>query len=60
MSDSNSQKEPREGSEININEETEVRYWTQKLDCSRERLFKAVDTVGSSVEKVKEFLRSTL
>jgi hypothetical protein len=42
---------------IAMNQEYEVRYWTQKLGVSREELEAAVNTVGNEAEKVEEHLR---
>jgi len=34
-----------------------VRYWTQALGVTKERLQEAVDTVGNSADKVREHLK---
>lgn len=43
-------------SRIALGEEHEVRYWTEALNTSRERLEEAVGKVGSSVDRVREYL----
>jgi hypothetical protein len=42
---------------IAMGEEHEVRYWTQALGVTKERLQQAVDTVGNSADKVREHLK---
>jgi hypothetical protein len=41
---------------IAMSEEHEVRYWTEALGVSKERLQQAVDAVGSSAAKVRQHL----
>jgi hypothetical protein len=41
---------------IALNEEHEVRSWTESLGCTEEELRKAVAAVGSSAEAVREHL----
>jgi hypothetical protein len=43
-------------SRIALGEEHEVRYWTDALGVSRERLEEAVEKVGNSADKVREYL----
>lgn len=42
---------------INMSEDYEVRDWTQSLGVSKERLQEAVDAVGNSADKVRNFLQ---
>ena len=56
MSDDTSQRGPRDRSRINLNQAHEVRYWTQTLGVSEAELSRAVGAVGSSADKVREFL----
>jgi len=42
---------------IAMGEEHEVRYWTRALGVTRERLQQAVDAVGNSADKVRDFLK---
>jgi Protein of unknown function (DUF3606) len=39
-------------SRVNVNEDHEVRYWTQKWGVSKEQLADAVQKVGVSVDAV--------
>jgi len=41
---------------ISLNEDYEIRDWTKSLDCSEEQLRAAVEAVGNSAEKVREYL----
>lgn len=41
---------------INMSEDYEVRDWSESLGVSRERLQEAVDAVGSSAAKVRDYL----
>ena len=43
---------------VNIYEEWEVAFWLKEFDCSRYQLEKAVSEVGTSAEKVNNYLRS--
>ena len=56
MSDDTSRRGPQDSSRINMGQEHEVRYWTQALGVSEAQLRAAVDSVGSSAEKVRAFL----
>ena len=40
-----------------MSEDYEVRDWTKSLGVTRERLQKAVDAVGTSADKVREYLK---
>ncbi|RYH53005.1 MAG: DUF3606 domain-containing protein [Alcaligenaceae bacterium] len=42
---------------IALNEEHEVRSWSESLKCTGEELRAAVKAVGNSAEKVREYLR---
>ena len=41
---------------VNINEEHEVRYWTDTLGISEQRLRELVQQVGTSVDAVRALL----
>lgn len=58
MSDNLRDTGARDDSRINLNQPHEVAYWTKELNCSREELENAVLQVGSSAERVREFLSS--
>jgi hypothetical protein len=40
---------------IGLNEEREIRYWTQCLSCTEEELRRAVESVGMSAYDVKKY-----
>ncbi|GAA4214728.1 hypothetical protein GCM10022289_48650 [Pedobacter jeongneungensis] len=42
---------------ININEGYELDYWSDKFSVSKDKLKAAVQTVGTSVNKVEDFLK---
>jgi hypothetical protein len=43
---------------ISLREEYEVRYWTQAFGVSKKDLLDAVQAVGPSAGKVRDYLRS--
>lgn len=43
---------------IALGEEHEVRSWTQALQCTEAQLRQAVQAVGKSAERVREYLRA--
>jgi hypothetical protein len=53
MSDDKSQKAPQDAARINVEEDYEVRYWTQELGISEERLRRLVKDHGVSAEAVR-------
>ena len=58
MPDDKTQRGPADSSRINIHEDYEVRYWTEKFGCSAEELKAAVAAAGPSVAEVRARLRS--
>lgn len=42
---------------IAMSEDHEVRYWTEALGVTKDELQRAVDAVGNSAAKVREFLK---
>jgi hypothetical protein len=56
MADNKSETGSPDRDRINMSEDYEVRDWTESLGVSRERLQEAVDAVGSSADKVREYL----
>ncbi len=50
-------KGPQDQKRINIQEPYEVQYWTRVLGVSRDQLRIAVEAVGTSAEKVREYLK---
>jgi hypothetical protein len=57
MADDRDIRGPQDRSRINTDQDYEVRYWTRELEISEEELRRAVQTVGSSADKVREHLR---
>lgn len=41
---------------INVNEDYELQYWSEKFNVSRDRLKEAVKAVGTSAKAVQEYL----
>ena len=56
MSDDKNLRGPSDRSRINLNEDYEVRYWSQTLGVSEERLRELVRQHGNSPEKIREAL----
>lgn len=56
MADNKSNTGSPDRDRINMSEDYEVRDWSQSLGVSRERLQEAVDAVGSSADKVRDYL----
>ncbi|AZO82023.1 MULTISPECIES: DUF3606 domain-containing protein [unclassified Bosea (in: a-proteobacteria)] len=60
MPDDKTDRGPQDRSRINLSEEYEVRYWTQKLGVSKAELEKAVAKAGVSATEVARQLGKTL
>ena len=43
---------------VEISDGNEVRYWCASLGCTEAQLREAVETVGSSPDRVREFLKT--
>jgi hypothetical protein len=56
MVDDKNERRPQDSSRVNINEEYEVQYWTNKFGISRDKLISTVKRVGVSVEDIKKSL----
>ena len=52
MSDNLNKRGPQDASKINVNEEWELRYWTQKFGVTEEELKAAVKKAGVNVDVV--------
>jgi hypothetical protein len=52
MADDLKDRGAQDRSRVNVHEDYEVRYWTQKWDVSKEQLTAAVQKVGVSVNAV--------
>jgi hypothetical protein len=57
MADDRTQRGPQDSSRINLNEDYEVRYWTNKFNCTEAELRRAVQASGSIAAKVEQFLK---
>lgn len=57
MPDNKTQTRPQDSSRVAMNEDYEVRYWTERFGVSKERLQEAVDAVGNGVGAVERYLR---
>lgn len=44
---------------ISLEQEHEIRYWTQALGVTREQLREAIGKVGHSATRVREYLQSS-
>ncbi len=49
-------KAPLDRKLISLNEDWEVKYWTEALGVSSKDLQQAIRKVGNSVEKVREYI----
>lgn len=56
MSDDTNNRGPADRARISVEQDHEVRYWTQALDCTEEQLREAVAAVGPSVDEVRQHL----
>jgi hypothetical protein len=56
MADDKSNRGAQDRSRINMHEDYEVRYWTEKFGVSKERLQQAIDKAGPSAEAVRKEL----
>lgn len=57
MADDKTNRGPQDRSRINLGEDYEVRYWTDKLGVSKAELEETVREVGSSADAVEKALR---
>ena len=57
MSDNLQNRGAQDRARINVNEEWEVRHWTEALGVSKEELERAVQQVGPSAQAVREHLK---
>ncbi len=57
MPDDLNKKRPQDATKVNINEPWEVKYWTDKLNCTKKELENAVKAVGVNVVDVKKKLK---
>ena len=59
MPDDLKRRHPEDPHRINIRQEWEVGYWSDKLRCTRKQLTNAVDEVGPMVRDVKKHLEKS-
>lgn len=57
MSDNKSERGSPDSKRIDVHDPNELRDWTRSLGISAEELKAAVAKVGTSAEKVREYLR---
>lgn len=57
MSDDLNKRGQQDRIRINVNEEHELRYWTEELGVTREELERAVKAVGVMAEDVRKHLK---
>lgn len=55
--DSKDNRGPQDRSRINVNEDYELQYWTEKFGVSRDELRAAVEKAGVSALSVEEYLK---
>jgi hypothetical protein len=55
--DDKNKRGPQDASKVNVNEDYELRYWTNRFNISEERLREAVKEVGPSVSAIEEYLK---
>lgn len=60
MPDDKKNPGPQDRARINLSEDYEVRYWTEKFGVTREQLAEAVKKAGSSSAAVAHALGKTL
>jgi hypothetical protein len=53
--DDKSKRTSPDSKRININEEHEVRYWTEALSVTKKELHHAVRTVGTMADDVRKY-----
>lgn len=60
MSDDKTNRGPQDRARVNLSEDYEVRYWTEKFGVTKEQLAAAVERVGSSAAAIAQALGKTL
>ena len=56
MADDLKNRGPQDRARINVNEDYELRYWTEELGVGEDELRRTVERVGVSAEKVRQAL----
>ena len=57
MSDDKSKRGPADASRVNVNEDYELRYWSEKFGCTHDQLRAAVKAVGPMAKDVEAYLK---
>lgn len=57
MPDNLTKRRPQDSSRVNVHEEYEVNWWCDEFGCTKTQLIAAVNAVGVSVSKVREYLK---
>lgn len=57
MADNLQDRGAQDRARVNVNEDHEVRYWTEKFGVSEEDLIQAVSVVGVSADEVERYLK---
>ena len=57
MSDDKSKRAPADRSKISLSDDYEVRYWTNALGVDKQELTAAVQAVGNSADRVKQYMK---
>ena len=56
MSDDTTLRSSQDRDRISMEQDHEVRYWTERYGISREELQSAVDAVGNSISAIERYL----
>ena len=59
MSDDTSKRGGQDRTRINLNQEHEVRYWSQKFGVSADELRRAVEKAGTQAAEVEALLKGS-
>ena len=57
MADDKTKRGPADTGRINMSDDRETRYWTEKFGCTKEQLVSAVGSVGPIATKVAAHLK---
>ena len=57
MADDKAKRVPADPGRINMSEDQEIRYWTEKLGCTKAQLVSAVGSAGPIATKVEAYLK---
>lgn len=58
MSDNTNLRGPQDRTRVSMEEDYEVRYWTDRFGVAREELQRIVDAVGDSVLAIEQRLKN--